>query len=149
MLTEEQRAANMAAYEKERDEILRQYEKQQRHEKALRDEAALLIENYSSNEELIAMSKRPPVVMTYIDGDSYGGDSTAWAGVGMPLVITFDGGRYDKYNRCGDEDPREDYAEDLAALAGHPEALAVLQGWVDEACEACGIDNDDEEDDDE
>lgn len=92
-----------------------------------------------------------PVVLIYIDGDSYGADAEAWPGTGDPIVVTFDGSRYDKYNRdpCehDDEGPREDYAEDLALLVGHP-AHESLSQWVEDAAESMGLnDNDDENED--
>lgn len=76
-----------------------------------------------------------PVVLIYVDGDSYCADHVAYAGEGEPLVITFDGGQYDKYNIAGQDDPRDSYAEDLETLQGH-EAADTLREWVNEAADA-------------
>lgn len=82
-----------------------------------------------------------PVVLIYIDGDSYGGDPVSWAGIGEPIVVIFDGGRYDKYNYDPSEHdggPRESYEEDLKALAGY-EAHDTLLEWIESIEQALGI----------
>lgn len=93
------------------------------------------------------MTTTNPVVLIYIDGDSYGANPVCFAGTGMPEVIVFDGGRYDKYNWCeGNDPPREAHAEELAKLAGH-EAYDTLLEWIHQAEDALGIDDEENDDD--
>lgn len=76
------------------------------------------------------MSDRP-VVLTAISGDSYGGESTVFPGIGSPVVVTVDFGRYDKYNRQPGDDPLEDHADDLRLL-GNSDAGKLLREWLEE-----------------
>lgn len=97
----------------------------------------------------IEVPNTPPIVLMYIDGDQYGGDATCWPGVGMPEVIVFDGGRYDKYNWVAcehDGGPREDYADALEKLKDH-EAGKILLDWVEGTEKALGISAEDDHDD--
>lgn len=90
-----------------------------------------------------------PVVLIYIDGDSYGGDSVAFAGNGMPEVIVFDGGRYDKCNWYdGNDPPSVVHEEDLKKLEGH-EAHETLLDWIKQAEKYLDLDDEKDDDDDE
>lgn len=73
-----------------------------------------------------------PVVLIYIDGDSYGGDALTFAGEGMPYVVTFDSGRYDKYNADASSDPVGDYADTVTELRemGATEAAEQMEEWA-------------------
>lgn len=97
----------------------------------------VLADNKNANvRQAIELLKIRPVVLTYLDGDSYGGDSTAFEGTGMPIVITFDGSRYDKYNSDEDDNPRDDYAEDLESIAFNQAAYDMLKEWIENAAES-------------
>jgi hypothetical protein len=81
-----------------------------------------------------------PVVLIAIGSDSYGGESTTFAGHGDPYVADIDFSRYDKYNRNEGDNPYDDYAESLNDLAKiNHEAHAMLKSWIDDIGTSLGI----------
>jgi hypothetical protein len=71
-----------------------------------------------------------PVVLIYISGDAYGGEPHAWPGTGDPIVVVYDGGRYDKYNSNPGDNPLDDYAHALRLLRGRA-AGRMLRSWCE------------------
>lgn len=73
-----------------------------------------------------------PVVLVSISGDSYGGEATTFPGVGDPIVVTVDSGRYDKFNRQPGDDPLADFADELALLGDDTKAGQTLRRWLED-----------------
>lgn len=81
-----------------------------------------------------------PVVLVSISGDSYGAEATTFPGRGDPYVVDVDFGRYDKYNKNDGDNPYDDYAEYLTALARiNREAHDTLKGWIDDIGASLGV----------